>query len=553
MHKNRTLEFAKQLIVSCQAPEDDVFHSPEDLAKFAIAAQQGGAAGIRANDPMAIRAIRSVVDLPIIGIQKTPSTDGGWLITGSFEAARDLVEAGADIVALDCSIRGQKTGALERIRQIKTELKVSVMADIATLEEALAAQNAGADLVSTTLRGYTSDTSNSQVFEPSFVELLSQKLTIPVVAEGRISNPEQAQEALTAGAFAVVVGTAITSPQELTRRFASSVKQVAELDSKFTHFIGIDLGGTNTKAAIVTRSGELLHTLTVPTPATLGRTVLLNHLKQIAKDVMTQAKGMGLTPSALGIATAGWVDFSTGQVAYATENLPGWTGTPIAEELSASTQLPVAVENDANALALAEKQFGVGKAVQDFVCITLGTGVGGGCSIGGKLNRGSHSFANALGHITLVPEGLPCTCGKRGCLEAYANSSALLRFAEGNFTTAEEVITAAHKGDAVATRAIQILAGFLATGLASITHILDPEMIILSGGLVENNPMLLENLERELRAKVSVWEHRKMQIQISKLGYFSGVLGAVAASLEKLARDSVTQRQTSLLSPTSLG
>jgi predicted NBD/HSP70 family sugar kinase len=292
-------------------------------------------------------------------------------------------------------------------------------------------------------------------------------------------------------------------------------------------------------------------TAATPTPPGGGRVVLLDHLKRVAQQAIHSAQQKGLSPSALGIATAGWVNNLSGQVVYATENLPGWTGTPIAAELESATGLPVGVETDANAQALAEKQFGSGQNINDFVCITLGTGVGGGCVTGGRLHRGSHYFANALGHITLVPEGAPCTCGKNGCLEAYANAAALLRFAGGKYKTAEEIIHAANQGDPQAAKAIQTLAGHLATGLASIIHILDPEMVILSGGITENNSLLLEPLRKELQSRVSVWDLRQVQIQISRLGYFSGVLGAVAALLEKLERDAVAHYQLSMQSPTS--
>jgi glucokinase-like ROK family protein len=545
-------KFREQLIVSCQAPEGDIFHGPDAMARFAVAARQGGAAGIRANGIADVTAIRRAVDLPIIGIRKTPLPEGGWLITGSFDAARELVAAGADIVALDCTRRGQKVGALDRVRRIRAELGVPVMADIATLDEAFAARQAGADLIATTLRGYTAETAEIRAFDPAFVRLLVEKLEAPVVTEGRIHTPEQAREALRAGSFAVVVGTAISAPREITRRFAGMLAIEREDRTRNRHFLGIDLGGTNTKSGIVSREGELLHTSVVPTPAGGGRKVLLDHLKAVARQCAVTAQQKAITPSAVGIATAGWVDFYTGRVAYATENLPGWTGTPIAEELEQSTGLPVAVENDANALALAEKQFGVGRTVRDFVCLTLGTGVGGGCVIGGSLNRGPHFFANALGHITLVPDGHPCSCGKRGCLEAYANASALLRFAGGSFKDAEQAIAAAQAGDSAAADAIRTLAGHLATGVTSIIQILDPEMIILSGGIVENNSLLLQHFQNGLQSGVTVWEHRKIQVQVSRLGYFSGVLGAVAAVLEKIERDTRARFQFAMQSPTSL-
>ena len=541
-----------QLIVSCQAPEGDIFHGPDAMARFAVAARQGGAAGIRANGVADVAAIRQAVDLPIIGIRKTLFPEGGWLITGSFDAAKDIVAAGADIIALDCTHRGQELGALDRLRRIRAELGVPVMADIATLDEALAAQQAGADLIATTLRGYTAETAEVRAFDPAFVRLVADRLETPVVTEGRIHTPEQAREAMRAGSFAVVVGTAITAPREITRRFAGLLSMEREDKAQNRHFLAIDLGGTNTKTGIVSREGELLHTAVVPTPAGGGRQVLIDHLKSVARQWMLTARQKGITPSALGIATAGWVDFYTGRVVYATENLPGWTGTPIAAELEEATGLPVAVENDANALALAERQFGVGRTVRDFVCLTLGTGVGGGCVIGGGLNRGPHFFANALGHITLVPDGHPCTCGKRGCLEAYANASALLRFAGGRFKDAGEVIAAAQAGNAAASEAIRALAGHLAAGVVSIIQILDPEMIILSGGIVENNPLLLQHFQNGLKSGVPVWKHRRIQVQVSRLGYFSGVLGAVGAVLEKIERDAVTRFQFTMQSPTSL-
>src|SRR5512135_987668 len=290
-------KFREQLIVSCQAPEGDIFHGPYAMARFAVAARQGGAAGIRANGIADVAAIRRAVDLPIIGIRKTPLPEGGWLITGSFDAARELVAAGADIIALDCTRRGQKVGALDRVRRIGAELGVPVMADIATLDEAFAARQAGADLIATTLRGYTAETAEIRAFDPAFVRLLVEKLEAPVVTEGRIHTPEQAREALRAGSFAVVVGTAITAPREIARRFAGMLAMEREHRVRNQHFVAIDLGGTNTKSGIVSREGELLHTSVVSTPAGGGRKVLLDHLKAVVRQCMVTAQHEAITPS----------------------------------------------------------------------------------------------------------------------------------------------------------------------------------------------------------------------------------------------------------------
>jgi len=337
-------------------------------------------------------------------------------------------------------------------------------------------------------------------------------------------TPKEARAAMAAGAFAVVVGTAITRPGELTRAFAAAVAR----GSRGT-VVGIDLGGTNTKFGVVSPSGELLASDAVPTPAAAGRDPLLAHLKGVAR----MAIGRGPRPEAVGIATAGWVDTTTGAVAYATENLPGWTGTRIAEEVSAAVGLPVAVENDANALAIAEKRFGAARPFTDFICVTLGTGVGGGCYVAGRLNRGSHFFANAFGHITLVPGGVPCTCGRRGCLEVYTNQAALLRYAGPGFEDARQVIAAANAGDARAAAAIATLAGYLAEGCASLITLLDPQAVIVSGGVAQDNPLLLAGVTERLARLVTVWDLRHVRVLPSELGYHGGVLGAAAVAWER--------------------
>lgn len=523
-----------QLIVSCQASDGDAFRDPESMARFARAALDGGAAGIRANGADDVRAIRSITNVPILAIEKITMDDGKILITPSFDGARRLVEAGADIIAVDCTARGQHHGALDRLRQLKQELGIPVAADIATMEEAVAATKAGADVVLSTMRGYTAETEQITRFDPEFITALTRACPVPVIAEGRINTEEDAREAITAGAFAVVVGTAITRPHEITRKFSCAIQKERLRADSGKVFLGIDLGGTNTKFGIVSAKGELLDQDSMPTPAKSGRDVLLEHLKRIAQVAATRAKAMDLSALALGIATAGWVDWNTGQIAYATDNLPGWTGAPVGQEVASAVGLPVAVENDANALAVAEKHFGAGRGLQHFVCITFGTGVGGGAYIDGKLNRGSHFFANAFGHMTLVPQGVPCNCGQRGCFEVYCNAAALLRYAGTHDGTAEDVITAAHSGDEAASSAISILASYAAQGCASLVQLLDPEALILSGGLVQNNSIMMDAIQRELSVLVPTWGLRNLQVLASPLGYYGGVLGAAAIAMEKL-------------------
>lgn len=520
------------LIVSCQAPDGDAFRQSESMARFARAALDGGAAGIRAAGVDDIRAIRQAVALPIIGIDKTVWSDKRILITGDFQRARELAAAGAHMIALDVTARGQHFGALERVAQVKRELGIPVLADIATIEEAIAAGQAGADAVLSTMRGYTDETAHTTHFEPEFIAALTRAVNVPVIAEGRIGIPAEARAAMQSGAWAVIVGTAITRPSAITRVFSDAV-QAARTPA--AHILAIDMGGTNTKYGVISGEGKLHYEGFVPTP-TGGRNALLAHLKSVAQMLLSAANQAGIHPEALGIATAGWVDPNTGCVVYATENLPGWTGTRIAEELAPVVGLPVIVENDANALAAAESQFGAARGSKDFVCVTLGTGVGGGCYTAGRLNHGAHYFANALGHIPIVMDGVPCTCGLNGCLEVYANAAALLRYAGGAFIDAEQVVAAANAGNPAAESAMLQYVKHLAFGLSSIVHLLDPELVVIAGGIAQNNRLLIRALQGELSSRLTVPEQRKLRLEVSSLGYYAGVYGAAAVARERTAR-----------------
>jgi putative N-acetylmannosamine-6-phosphate epimerase len=218
--------FYRRLIVSCQAREGEPFRDPDSQARFAVSAVDGGAAGVRAQGTEDVRAIRAVVSIPIIGIRKVTQEDGRALITPTFEAARELVAAGADMIALDVTERGRRLGAIERLQRIQRELKIPVLADIASLGEAMAAVDAGADAVLTTMRGYTEDTSHIRRFDCEFVRELVRHSPVPVIAEGMIETPEQARAALDAGAFAVIVGSAITRPVTIARRFACALENM---------------------------------------------------------------------------------------------------------------------------------------------------------------------------------------------------------------------------------------------------------------------------------------------------------------------------------------
>jgi N-acylglucosamine-6-phosphate 2-epimerase len=216
---------AGRLVVSCQAHGVSVLaHAPEALALIAQAAVQGGAAGIRADGPETIRAMRARIGVPIIGIRKVV-IEGEVCITPDCAGATQVIEAGAELVAMDATGRPRPGGQpLEQVIECVHRRGAAALADVATVAQGLTAARLGADMVGTTLSGYTPDSPNQ--VEPDF-ELLSALVSqspVPVFAEGRIATPEQAREALARGAAFVVVGTAITDPLALTARFVQGLR-----------------------------------------------------------------------------------------------------------------------------------------------------------------------------------------------------------------------------------------------------------------------------------------------------------------------------------------
>lgn len=213
------------LIVSCQALPGEPLFGADIMARLAIAAQAGGAVAIRANSPVDIAAVRAASDLPLIGLFKVDVPSFDVYITPTLSDAQAVASAGADVIALDATARPHPEGlTADFIRRVRAETGLPVLADISTTDEALEAQDAGADFISTTMSGYTSYSPQNGEPDLDLVRRLVPLLTVPLIAEGRIATPEQARAALDAGAWAVVVGGAITRPQQITERFLRAIK-----------------------------------------------------------------------------------------------------------------------------------------------------------------------------------------------------------------------------------------------------------------------------------------------------------------------------------------
>ncbi|MBV8436739.1 MAG: putative N-acetylmannosamine-6-phosphate 2-epimerase [Silvibacterium sp.] len=213
------------LIVSCQAPPGDPLDDVDTLRRIAASVVRGGAGGLRANGIDCILAFRQETGVPIIGIQKR-RIFGEISITPDFASAKSIADAGADIIALDCTMSRSPAAEpwKEVLGKIQAEIGKPVLADIATLREALDAQDSGADAVATTLYGFTPETAQFRAVNWELIERLIHALRVPLIVEGHISQPEEVRRAIDLGAYAVVVGSAITRPESITARFAAALR-----------------------------------------------------------------------------------------------------------------------------------------------------------------------------------------------------------------------------------------------------------------------------------------------------------------------------------------
>ena len=524
-----------KLVASCQAAPGDPLEDTDAIRRIARAVAAADIGGLRINSAEHIAAIRQDTALPIIGIEKH-FHHGLLRITPTFAVAEKLARAGASIIALDCTCRTWKFGEPWRdiVRRIHHELHLAVMADISTFDEALDAQNAGVDFVGTTLNGYTDYTAHVHSFDWGLLARLAKELQVPIIAEGHLASPLEARRAVAAGAWSVVVGSAITRPGTIAADYVAALKDVVSGAA-----IGVDIGGTSIKAALVGRDGAVTLETTVPTNAAGGKDAIAAGLTEVIGWVQQRAIAQQAQICGIGIASAGSIDARTGDVFAATENLPGWTGFPLCAFVSQLSSLPAYAVNDAQAAALSELRFGVGRNLDNFVLITLGTGVGGGVIANGGLLKGACGFAGTLGHQAIRLGGRPCNCGRLGCLEAYVSSASLLReYAELTGSAVSSSVGAAghvmriselaSAGDTHARQAYMALAGYLAEGLANLFNVLDPEAVFVSGGLVEGHPQFVADVESRVAHLLHFGCKRKPRVLLATQGYFAGVQGAAA-------------------------
>ena len=305
--------------------------------------------------------------------------------------------------------------------------------------------------------------------------------------------------------------------------------------------IGIDLGGTSVKYAVVASSGEVLFNGQLPAFAQDGPEAVLEQLLSGITACREYAAGEGLELAGIGIGTPGVVSADGRTVLGGAENIAGWENIPLADRVEAAAGLPVVASNDANVMALGETLFGAAKGATDVVFVTVGTGIGCGLLIDGCLYRGYRNRGMELGHITVRSDGEACACGGVGCLEHYASTSALVRrFCElsGNGKDADvdgkDVVFFYKEGNPAAVEAMEEHWNYLSHGIASMVNLFAPQRVVVGGGISEAGEFYLEKLREGVRRQAMEVCGGDTEIVAAVLGNRAGCLGAAGLVLDKI-------------------
>ncbi len=303
--------------------------------------------------------------------------------------------------------------------------------------------------------------------------------------------------------------------------------------------IGVDVGGTKVLGGVVDEAGVVLKTARRDTPRE-GGSFLNQAIAAVAKELLQD-----YSAESIGVSAAGFVS-SDRKTMLATPNIAGWNGVQLDQELTILIGLPVVLENDANAAAWGEAKFGAGRGRENILMLTVGTGIGGGIVANGALYRGAFGIAAEIGHIRVVPDGLLCGCGARGCFEQYGSGSALMRFtreavlaqpdkskrllARGDGTvdgiTGSAITDAARDGDQLALSAFATTGDWLGAGIASLSVVLDPECVVIGGGVIDAGEILLKPIRDGLtRYMPFAGKHPYPEVVAASLGNEAGLVG----------------------------
>ena len=301
--------------------------------------------------------------------------------------------------------------------------------------------------------------------------------------------------------------------------------------------LGIDFGGTTIKSGLVQDGKILAHGEPIDTPSLGGPAAIIDALV-----ALTGKFGEHGALSAIGIGLPGLVDIRTG-IVHELTNVPGWVETPLRDLLHQRTGLTITVENDAKAMAYGEWKHGAARNGNDIVCLTLGTGVGGALILDGRLYRGAQLAAGEIGHMSIDYRGRPGPYGNLGCLEEYIGNSQIAQRAAERYRAAgqerppaqcspRQLSEAAHAGDAIARQMWEDIGEELGAALASVVWVINPDTIVIGGGVAKAGELILDPVRRSIRSRTLAIVNRNLRIVGAELGNDAGIIGNATLALE---------------------
>ncbi len=313
-----------------------------------------------------------------------------------------------------------------------------------------------------------------------------------------------------------------------------------------SYAIGVDLGGTNLKAGLVDVHGRIHHRLSIKTDYNASPQAISDQIFKLIHDIISVSQVNISSITGIGLGSPGLID-KRGETILFSPNLPQWRNIPIKNLITKRFVVPCVLENDANAAAWGEKWVGAAREASSMVMFTIGTGIGGGIIIENKLWRGVNNVAAEIGHMVIDIDGPKCKCGNNGCIEAYASATAMVRrfkellssgvsssLKDAQEITAKMINDAAMQGDKASLDIIKETGQYLGIAIVNIMHILNPEVIVLAGGMTGSGELLMEPVQQVVKQKAFEASYKDTKIVFSQLGNDAGIIGAAGCLLKEL-------------------
>lgn len=512
-----------KLIVSCQALEDEPLHSEKIMARMAFAAVSGGAKGIRANSVKDILAIKKEVSVPVIGIIKKVYGSCDVFITPTIKEVEEVIKTGAEIVALDGTSRKRPDGASldEIMKFLKSKYKNQLfMADVSNLEEAKHCEKLGFDFIGTTLVGYTDYTKGDEPLET--LKKIIKNVKTKVIAEGNINTPEMAKKALELGAYSVVVGSIITRPQIITRNFATKMQEFEENiknNKNEEKYFALDFGGTDIKYGIIDKCLNVISSSSFSLKKHKNTDSLLSEIFSIIEKEKCSFSGIG-------ISCTGQIDEKSGKITGGLNLIENWVGLEIKKIFEEKYKIPVYVNNDVKCVALSE--ISTKKISENFLCIAIGTGIGGAIVNKGELFTGDTNTAGEFGHFIFKEDGILCGCSKKGCFEKYGSMSALISKVHtltGKNYNGKMIFEMVKNRNETYEKIVEDWILDIAKGISLLVQILDLNTVVIGGAISAQKELFIDKLKETTFALTNREINLKGATFLNEAGMIGSVYG----------------------------